>query len=63
MNFIPNRISGLAYMRMGLSLHTVKRGGAVDWEQRKWLPEAPLGKAMNYVAHMKKEAIKANPEK
>ncbi|MEZ4706351.1 MAG: class I SAM-dependent methyltransferase [Caldilineaceae bacterium] len=38
----------------GLHLHAVKPGGTVDWEQRKWLPAVPLGKAMSYVAHMKK---------
>jgi len=34
----------------GLVLQHVKPGGTVDWEQGKWLPVVPLGKAMNYVA-------------
>lgn len=34
----------------GLQLQQIKPGGTVDWEQGKWLPVAPLGKAMNYVA-------------
>lgn len=34
----------------GLQLQHVKPGGTVDWEQGKWLPSVPLGKALNYVA-------------
>ena len=34
----------------GLQLQHVKPGGTMDWEQRKWLPVAPLGKSLGYVA-------------
>ena len=34
----------------GLQLQHVKPGGTMDWEQGKWLPSVPLGKALNYVA-------------
>ncbi len=37
----------------GLYLTHVKPGGTMDWEQRKWLPIAPLGKSLNYVAHLR----------
>ncbi len=39
----------------GLQLQHVKPGGTMDWAQHKWLPVAPLGKAMNYVAQFKSE--------
>ncbi len=37
----------------GLSLQHVKPGGTMDWAQGKWLPVAPLGKALNYVAQLR----------
>ena len=36
----------------GLQLQQVKPGGTMDWEQRKWLPSVPLGKAMGYLAQL-----------
>ena len=36
----------------GLQLQHSKPGGTMDWEQRKWLPVAPLGKALGYVAQL-----------
>ncbi|MEZ4737117.1 MAG: methyltransferase domain-containing protein [Caldilineaceae bacterium] len=36
----------------GLYLTHVRPGGTMDWEQRKWLPAVPLGKAMGYVAQL-----------
>jgi len=36
----------------GLQLQRVKPGGTMDWAQGKWLPVAPLGQAMNYVAQL-----------
>jgi SAM-dependent methyltransferase len=36
----------------GLQLQHVKPGGTMDWEQRKWLPVAPLGKSLGYVAQL-----------
>lgn len=36
----------------GLQLQHVKPGGTMDWAQRKWLPVAPLGKALGYVAQL-----------
>jgi len=38
-----------------LHLHALQPAGTVDWEQRKWWPDAPLEKAMKYVAQMKKD--------
>jgi SAM-dependent methyltransferase len=37
----------------GLQLQQIKPGGTVDWEQGKWLPSVPLGKALNYLAQLK----------
>ncbi len=36
----------------GLQLQHIKPGGTMDWEQRKWLPAAPLGKALSYLAQL-----------
>lgn len=36
----------------GLQLQHVKPGGTMDWAQRKWLPVAPLGKALSYLAQL-----------
>lgn len=36
----------------GLQLQAIKPGGTVDWEQGKWLPTVPLGKALNYLAQL-----------
>lgn len=38
----------------GLYLHALQPAGTVDWENSRWWPDAPLGKAMKYVAQMKK---------
>lgn len=37
----------------GLQLQHVRPGGTMDWEQRKWLPVVPLGKALSYVAQLR----------
>lgn len=36
----------------GLHLTHVKPGGTMDWAEGKWLPVAPLGKSLNYVAQL-----------
>jgi len=36
----------------GLHLTHVKPGGTMDWEQGKWLPVVPLGKALSYLAQL-----------
>lgn len=36
----------------GLQLQHIKPGGTMDWAQRKWLPVAPLGRALSYLAQL-----------
>ena len=36
----------------GLVVKRIKPGGTMDWEEGKWLPSVPIGKAMFYVAEM-----------
>ncbi|HRW08559.1 MAG TPA: class I SAM-dependent methyltransferase [Caldilineaceae bacterium] len=38
----------------GLYLHALQPAGTVDWEKKRWWPDAPLEQAMKYVAQMKK---------
>ncbi len=36
----------------GLQLVRVEPGGTMDWDEGKWLPAVPLGRAMSYVAQL-----------
>ena len=36
----------------GLTLEHLEPGGGMDWETGRWLPVAPLSKAMSYTARL-----------
>jgi SAM-dependent methyltransferase len=41
----------------GLVIDSIEEGGAVDYEERRYLPQVPLGSAMQYLVKLRRSAI------